>query len=76
MKKNVITPLCSSSAINKAKSVSHVQHKSSRALLGPVHTENECYDVANDTALIKLIGFLKKPRESLQKWVATPIDEI
>ena len=59
MKKNVITLFCSSSAINKAKSVSHVQHKSSRALLGPVLTENECYDVANDTALVKLIGFLK-----------------
>ena len=45
-------------------------------LRGPVYSERErqCCDVASDTAPTKLLRFLNKPSESLQKWLATPID--
>ena len=62
MKKNVITLFCSISAINKAKSVSHVQHKGSRALLRSVYTEHQrqrC-DVVSDITLIKVFEFHNK----------------
>ena len=35
-----------------------------------------CCDVVCDISLIKLLRFLVKPSESLQKWVATPTDQI
>ena len=48
------------------------------AFLGPIYTErqDQCCNVTSDIALIKLLRFLNKPSESLQKLVATPIDQI
>ena len=45
---------------------------------GPVYTERQiqCYDVAGNNALIKLLTFFDTPSESLQKWVAIPTDHI
>ena len=43
--------------------------------LGPVYTERQrqcCYVTSNIT-LIKLLRFLSKPSDSLQKWVATQL---
>ena len=48
------------------------------ALLGLVYSGRQCQrcHAANDIALIKLFRFLNKASESLEKWVATPIDQI
>ena len=46
--------------------------------LGLVYTERRhgCSDGASDVVVIKLLWFLSKQSESLQKWVAIPLDQI
>ena len=39
-------------------------------------TQCQHCDVASDITLIELLRFFNKPSESLQKWVATPMDQI
>ena len=47
-------------------------------MLWLVYTEHQCQfcNVASDITLIKLLRFLNKSGESLQQWVATPIDQM
>ena len=46
--------------------------------LGHAYTERrrQCCYIVSDSTLIKLLTFLNKPIEFLQKWVATPIGQI
>ena len=55
-------------------------HQSAKNIIakGPIYTErqHQCCDVASDITLNKLLTFIYKPSELLQKWAATPIDQI
>ena len=41
-----------------------------------IERQHQCCVIASDLALIKLLRFLNKLSESLQQWIATPIDQI
>ena len=75
---------CKSLAVPRVEDGSYLTEKtrlsfsSLRRMLWLVYTEHQrqCCDVAGDIVLIILLRFLNKSGESLQQWVATPIDQM
>ena len=49
-----------------------------KKIQGAAYTEyqRQCFDATSNVVLMKSLSVLNKPRQSLQKWVATPNDQI